>query len=181
MQFVGVSSHIIITITIIIVIIIDIIIMNCTTDSLFSPSPLAVTQDLVMALPPITRFYTSACFLTTLACQLEIVSPFQVSSSSLPWQPQHPLLTPRVGAGATLSCCVPMMCLHVSWMCAFDVNTHNCPNLSLAFCPLFDARKAFLPLWIVPTPASPQCFYRAEPLLVRFTLNMLCGRESMPS
>jgi hypothetical protein len=49
-------------------------------------------QDVYLQMPPITRFYSSACFLTTLACQLEIVNPFQVTthhhSSSftvLPW------------------------------------------------------------------------------------------------
>eukprot|EP00037_Helgoeca_nana_P012368 m.112135 g.112135 ORF g.112135 m.112135 type:complete len:254 (+) comp21406_c0_seq1:35-796(+) len=39
---------------------------------------MAAVQDVYLQMPPITRFYSSACFLTTLACQLEIVNPFQL-------------------------------------------------------------------------------------------------------
>lgn len=31
-----------------------------------------------LEMPPVTRVYTTACVLTTLAVQLEIVSPFQL-------------------------------------------------------------------------------------------------------
>lgn len=50
---------------------------SCCTTSLLTLT-LVQFQDVYMQMPPITRFYSSACFLTTLACQLEIVNPFQV-------------------------------------------------------------------------------------------------------
>lgn len=39
---------------------------------------MAAIQDTYFQMPPITRAYATACFMTTLACQLEIVSPFQL-------------------------------------------------------------------------------------------------------
>jgi hypothetical protein len=56
-----------------------------------------------MALPPITRFYSSACFLTTLACQLEIVNPFQVRLSTTN--------VPCCGPALSAMCCSPLLAL----------------------------------------------------------------------
>eukprot|EP00041_Stephanoeca_diplocostata_P004662 m.48719 g.48719 ORF g.48719 m.48719 type:complete len:254 (-) comp15272_c0_seq1:937-1698(-) len=39
---------------------------------------MAGVQDAYFQMPPITRAYATGCFLTTLACQLEIVSPLQL-------------------------------------------------------------------------------------------------------